>query len=195
MWEMLEAFGKELRKQKEWQIFNDMMIKKQDKYYMDLALQVSKGSKCIRAQYGTVIVSSAGHIVSTGYNGKPAGSCNDGICYRVGLPPNAPKENCCLHSEVNAITFAGRERCLGATLYVSGIPCNDCALVQMQSGIVRLVYFDGAALTGHRGCSNNDYWEKYGSKIERVAFTYEAWEELYGGSNCSSSTKTEPSSS
>ena len=156
------------------------MIERKDKYYMDLAFQVSKGSKCVRAQYGSVIVHRDGYIVATGYNGKPAGSCNDGVCYRVGLPPNAPKENCCLHSEVNAVTFAGRERCMGGTLYVCGIPCNDCALVVMQSGIARLVYFDGATASGHRGCSNDDYWEKYGSQIERVAYSEERWNELFG---------------
>lgn len=156
------------------------MILRVDKYYMDLAFQVLKGSKCVRAQYGTVIVSVNGTIVSTGYNGKPAGSCNDKICYREGLPPNAAKENCCIHSEVNAITFVGRDKCIGGTLYVSGIPCNDCALIVMQSGIARLVYFNGAAATGHKGCSNDDYWEKYGSKVDRVSFTFEEWAELYG---------------
>lgn len=147
---------------------------------MDLAFQVSKGSKCVRAQYGTIIVTKRGGISSTGYNGKPTRSTNDAICYREGLPPNAPKENCCIHSEWNAIMFSDPEERQGGTMYVSGIPCNDCALLIMQSGIARLVYFDGASVTGHRGCSNDGYWDKYGSKVVRVAFTYEEWEEAYG---------------
>jgi deoxycytidylate deaminase len=147
---------------------------------MDLAFQAATGSKCVRAQYGSVIVSSRGTTVVTAYNGKPAGSCNDGTCYREGLPPNAPKENCCLHSEDNAIMFSSPADRQGGTLYVSGIPCNDCGLKIMQCGVARLVFFDGATATGHRGCSNDDYWEKYGSKIERVAFTYDEWERLYG---------------
>lgn len=147
---------------------------------MDLAFDVSKGSKCLRAQYGSVLVHYNGHIVATGYNGKPAGSCNDHICYRQGLPPNAPKENCCLHSEVNVAMFAGKERASGGTLYVSGVPCNDCALVIMQLGVTRLVYFSGVQPSGHRGCSDEPYWDKYGKSILRVPFTYEAWDVLYG---------------
>lgn len=156
------------------------MLMKHDKRYMNLAFEVSRASKCVRAQYGTVIVSRRGTVVSTGYNGKPAGSCNDHICYRQGLPPNAPKENCCLHSEWNAIMFSSPADREGGTMYVSGIPCNDCALLIMQSGISRLVYFDGASVTGHKGCSSDDYFEKYGVQVERVAFTYELWDELYG---------------
>src|SRR6266699_542895 len=151
------------------------MLRPKDKYYMDLAFQVSKGSKCFRAQYGTVIVSSRGTIVSTGYNGKPTGSCNDHVCYREGLPPNAPKENCCLHSEWNAIMFSAPVDRDGGTMYVSGVPCNDCSLLIMQSGISTLVYFDGTLVSGHRGSSDDAFWEKYGSKVVRIPFTYESW--------------------
>jgi dCMP deaminase len=154
-------------------------LQKKDKYYMDLAMQVRCGSKCVRAQYGTVIVSALGHIVATGYNGKPAGSCNDGICYREGLPPNSPKENCCIHSEANAIMFSDPLQRKGGTLYVSGIPCKDCALLIMQSGVSRLVYFNGAALSGHRGSSDPELWDKYGCEIEIVPFTDEAFAETF----------------
>jgi len=158
-----------------------LMILKQDRYYINLAFEIAKGSKCLRAQYGSVIVHPEGHIIATGYNGKPAGSQNDHICYRVGLPPNAPKENCCLHSESNAIMFAGRERCKGATLYVSGVPCNDCGLDVMQAKLARIVYWVGPTAHGHRGCCDDAYWDKYGCDVERVPYTHEAWEELYGG--------------
>lgn len=156
------------------------MIQKKDRYYMDLVMQVREGSKCLRAKYGTLIVSFFGHVVSTGYNGKPAGSCNDHICYREGLPPNAPKENCCIHSEANAIMFSSPVERRDGTMYVSGIPCKDCALLILQSGVKRLVYFDGAAASGHKGSSDPELWKKYGAKIEIVPFTYEGWDELYG---------------
>lgn len=148
-------------------------VTKADKYYMKLAHAVSRGSKCVRANYGTVIVSKDGRIVSTGYNGKPRGSTNDHVCYREGLPPNAPKENCCIHSEANAIMFSDPVERQEATMYVSGIPCNDCALLILQSGISRLVYYTGPQSSGHRGSSDDSFWEKYGSNIERVDFTQE----------------------
>lgn len=81
------------------------MITNKDAYFMNIALKVADGSKCIRAKYGSVIVSKDGRIISTGYNGKPRGSKNDHICYRNGLPDNSPKPNCCLHSEANAISL------------------------------------------------------------------------------------------
>lgn len=155
-------------------------ILKKDKHFMNLAFTVSEGSKCVRAQYGSVVLGMDGHVVSTGCNGKPAGCANDHICYREGLPPNAPKENCCLHSEVNALMFCSPEERRGGTIYVCGIPCNDCALVIMQSGLARIVYYDGASKSGHRGCSDDGYWEKYGKAgITRVAYTEEAWNALY----------------
>lgn len=152
------------------------MILKRDRYYMELAFTVASGSKCIRAQYGSVLVHPMGHLITTGYNGKPAGSCNDYICYREGLPANAPKDNCCLHSESNTLLFAGRERSTGATLYVTGVPCNDCALDMMQAQIARLVYWAGPTSHGHQGCVDEAYWLKYGSPIVRCAYTQEAWD-------------------
>lgn len=137
-------------------------------YYMRMAFEASKGSKCKRANYGTVIVSKDGRLVSTGYNGKPRGSTNDNVCYREGLPPNSPKENCCIHSEANAIMFSDPVSRIGGTMYVSGVPCNDCALLILQSGIVRLVYYTGPQLSGHKGSSDETFWTKYGSTIERV---------------------------
>jgi dCMP deaminase len=110
-----------------------------DSYYMNLAIQVSLRSKCLRAKYGTILVSQDERIVATGYNGKPRNSLNDDVCYRDGLLPNAPKENCCLHSEANCLLFSEPQERTGGTLYVSGIPCADCMLLIMQSGISRLV--------------------------------------------------------
>lgn len=136
-------------------------MNKQDIYFMRLALAVADASKCKRAQYGTVIVSKDGRIVSTGYNGKPRGSCNDDMCYREGLEPNAAKPNCCIHSEANALMFCSPEERRGGTLYVSGIPCTDCALLIMQSGIERVVFLD-ADNNGHRGNSTANFWHQYG---------------------------------
>lgn len=136
-----------------------------DDYFMNIAFSIREASKCLRAKYGSVLVSKDGRIISTGYNGKPRGSINDHICYREGLPSNASKPNCCLHSEVNCIMFSDPIEREGGTLYVSGVPCTDCALVIMQSGISRVVYFDGETETGHRGNMDEDFLKKYGCKV------------------------------
>jgi deoxycytidylate deaminase len=312
-----------------------------DDYYMGLTFEISKASKCLRAKYGSVLVSRDGRIISTGYNGKPRGSCNDHICYREGLPDNArvaisspmdyrlvplsqeqfamvsdidyewacgwkwylsqsgyavrnrhvddpvdlsavirmhreivirsgvvltsnmdvdhisgnpldnrrdnlrpcshmdnqangklrtnntsgfpgvgkkgdkwrayikrdgkfkhlgvfdtaeeardayrsaanllfgefspvnrsiPLHNCCLHSESNCIGFSSPIDREGGTLYVSGVPCTDCALLIAQSGVSRLVYYDGPSASGHRGNFDFDFYDKYGMRFEVVAW-------------------------
>lgn len=133
-----------------------------DTYFMNIALDVAKGSKCIRAKYGSVIVSRDGRIVSTGYNGKPRGAINDYICYREGLEDNAAKPNCCLHSEANALLFSSPEERIGGTIYVSGRPCTDCLLLIFQSGLSELVYLDEDNATGHSGNINQTFILKYG---------------------------------
>lgn len=146
------------------------MISNRDKHFMLLAFIISEQSKCIRAQYGSVLVSSDGRIVSTGYNGKPRGSINDDICYRVGLQPNTNVvPDCCLHSEANCLLFASPEEKIGSTLYVSGIPCENCSLMIAQSKISRLVYYTGEQAHGHSGDFNLDFYNKYGMKYELIA--------------------------
>ena len=141
-----------------------------DLHYLKLAFLVAEQSKCIRAKYGAVIVSHDGRVVGTSYNGKPRDSINDDVCYREGLPDNAAKPNCCLHSEANAIMFTSPEECLGATIYVSGVPCTDCTLMIAQRNFVKLVYYNGAnSYTGHMGNFDMDFYNKYGMTFEVVA--------------------------
>lgn len=145
------------------------MSDRQDAYYLRLAFEIAQGSRCVRAQYGSVLVSADGRIISTGYNGKPRKSINDHICYREGLPDNAAKPNCCLHSEHNCLLFSDPVARQGGTLYVSGIPCTDCALSIAQSGVARLVYYAGPAHTGHFGNFDLDFYMKYGMTFEVVS--------------------------
>jgi deoxycytidylate deaminase len=54
-----------------------------DDYYMDLATAVRSGADCTGTNVGAVIALED-RVVSTGYNGTPAGfsNCNDGGCLR-----------------------------------------------------------------------------------------------------------------
>lgn len=147
---------------------SDIMANK-DKHYLELAFLCAKQSKCIRAMYGSVIVSLDGRVVGTGTNGKPRGSINDNICYREGLPDNSPKANCCIHSEENAILFTTPEECIGATIYVSGIPCVNCLLLIAQRKFAKLVYYDGPNVyTGHKGDFDMEFYKKYGMTFEVI---------------------------
>lgn len=140
-----------------------------DEYFMGFAIQAAKASKCPKAQYGAVIVDRNGRIVATGYNGKPQGSINDGECYRLSVLPNSEKSPCCLHAEANCIMYCDRHKAEGGTMYVSGAPCRMCALSIMQTGLKRLVYINAPTTTGHKGDSDDEFWNRYGCNIERVA--------------------------
>ena len=49
-----------------------------DQSFINIAKEISKASKCVSKQVGAVIVKD-GRILSTGYNGTPAGykNCSD----------------------------------------------------------------------------------------------------------------------
>ena len=121
-----------------------------DIYYMNIALAVSLRGDCVRAQHGTVIVKNH-KIISTGYNGTPAGderSCGaTGQCHRA-LDPDSEHSkgdyDLCwsTHSEANAIIRASWEELKGSTLYVTGTPCPGCSKLIASAGIERLVTYD-----------------------------------------------------
>ena len=126
-----------------------------DEYYLGIAEAVLKRSTCLRRKYGAVIVKND-EIVSTGYNGAVRGEancCDIGYCEREknNVPKGERYELCkALHAEDNAITSAGRENTLGATLYIVGLemkdgsyanpaPCLMCRRKIVNAGIKRVV--------------------------------------------------------
>lgn len=126
-----------------------------DLYYLAIARDVSTRATCLRRKFGAVIVLHDA-IVATGYNGAPRG-CEDslaaGWCYReeFRIPPGERYEMCrSVHAEQNAIMHAGRDRTLGATLYLSGVdaktgelsgiePCLLCTKMIINAGLERIV--------------------------------------------------------
>lgn len=151
-----------------------------DRYFLLLTSDISQRSKCLRAQYGSLIVSADSRIVSTGYNGKPRHAINDQVCYRGDFQANAPKPNCCIHSEANAIAFCSPQDRRGGTIYVSGVPCTDCLLLILQSGLSRVVYLEqkvySPMLGDHSGDTEAEFILKYGVPIEVVGYrTRQIW--------------------
>ncbi|WP_257391540.1 deoxycytidylate deaminase [Cytobacillus gottheilii] len=108
-----------------------------DEYFMDIAIKVSTRATCDRLHVGCVIVKDK-QIVSTGYNGSVSGEKH---CDEIGHLYN--DQNRCIrtiHAEQNAILFADRNSLKGATAYVTHKPCENCAKLLVQAGIVRLIY-------------------------------------------------------
>lgn len=117
-----------------------------DTYYLAIAEAVSKRGECVRRQVGAVIVRDSS-IVGTGYNGAAPGmvSCLDGACPRArgsAAAGTGYADSGCtaIHAEANAIIRAGRERTLGATIYITHKPCDLCTPLIEAAGIARIVH-------------------------------------------------------
>jgi len=127
-----------------------------DEYYINIAREVSKASKCQRSHFGSVVVKND-TIIGTGYNGPARGVDHCNPCRRADCAPGSGYEKCiAVHAEVNGVVQAGgRQGCLGATMYMGShnrkydgtvynasmgdFPCDNCARVLVNAGIVWLV--------------------------------------------------------
>lgn len=113
-----------------------------DKVYMNIAKEIASLSKCVRSKVGSIIVKD-GNIISYGYNGTPKGF--DNCCeYTDQDSGKLVTRSEVLHAEMNAILKAAKtgHAVEGSTLYITLMPCIDCAKYLLQSGIKRLVYLE-----------------------------------------------------
>lgn len=109
-----------------------------DAYFLQIARDIASRATCKRRQVGAVVVLDR-RILTTGYNGAPHGlphctdvgcKMQDGHCIRT------------LHAEQNAIVQGALNgvSLRGATLYVTCQPCNNCAKMIINAGIVKVVF-------------------------------------------------------
>ncbi len=109
-----------------------------DEYFMGVAILASKRSKDPNTQVGACIVSPDQIILSTGYNGFPAGCSDEEFPWcREGAETKYPYV---VHAELNAILNSNGKSLQGASIYVALFPCNECAKAIIQSGIKEVVY-------------------------------------------------------
>jgi len=129
-----------------------------DEYFIGIAKAVAARATCLRRKYGTVITKD-NIIVSTGYNGAPAGmkDCLEvGKCTRKELQiPHGERYELChsVHAEANAVIRAAVHELKGSTIYISGVddsagechsePCMMCKRIILNARIARVVYSDG----------------------------------------------------
>jgi len=129
-----------------------------DEYFIGIARAVSARATCLRRKYGAVITKD-NIIVSTGYNGAPAGmkDCLEvGKCTRKELQiPHGERYELChsVHAEANAIIRASVDELRGSTMYISGVdekgsecnsePCMMCKRMMLNSRIAKVVFSDG----------------------------------------------------
>ena len=114
-----------------------------DTNFINIAAEIATASKCVSKQVGAVIVKD-GRILSTGYNGTPAGftNCCDFWDGKYTNEHHEWSKTYEIHAEMNAIIWAARKGISieGATIYVTLEPCSECSKNLIASGIKRIVY-------------------------------------------------------
>ena len=142
-----------------------------DDIYMDLAVNLSKKSHCVKAKVGAVLTKDT-RIVSLGYNGPPAGTHNCDEEWPDQGCPRDSKGSCslALHAEQNAILYAAKNNVSieGSTLYVTLSPCISCARIIFTTGIKRVIYLNSyAEFKGIPSDEGVDFLRKFGVEVER----------------------------
>jgi dCMP deaminase len=118
-----------------------------DEYFLKIAAVISERATCLRHHMGAVAVIDK-HILTTGYNGAPAGltDCLELGCLRDELKiPSGHRVEICraIHAEQNAIIQAAIHgvSLKGSTIYCTHTPCVLCAKMLINTGIKRFVSF------------------------------------------------------
>ena len=102
---------------------------------MGVAELFARRSTCDRLHVGAVF-SIEGRILATGFNGAPAG---------IRHCPSGPHDGPCktaVHAEQNAVAFAAARgiSLAGSTLVITHMPCLNCSLMLVNTGILGVVY-------------------------------------------------------
>jgi dCMP deaminase len=140
-----------------------------DDIYMELAVNLSKKSHCVKMKVGSVIAKDT-RIVSLGYNGPPSGTHNCDQEWPVDGCARDRKGGCslALHAEANAILYAAKNQITleGATLYVTLSPCLPCARIIYTTGIKKVIFLNSYAK--YKGIDNEegvDFLTKFGVTV------------------------------
>ena len=111
-----------------------------DEYFMGVALLSAGRSKDPNTQVGACIVNPKNKIVGVGYNGFPTGCSDDEFPWnREGDFLDTKYPYIC-HAELNAVINKISADLYDCRLYVALFPCNECAKVIIQAGIIEVIY-------------------------------------------------------
>jgi dCMP deaminase len=103
--------------------------------YLQLAKTLSQRSTCHRLAVGTVITSTDFRkVLAVGYNGNASGLHN-------GCDRDEPGNCGCLHSEENAVINCDAPRHIEKFVFVTHLPCVQCAKRLINLGNVKAVFY------------------------------------------------------
>ena len=116
-----------------------------DAWALGLARLTAQRGTCPRRQVGCVLTDARGHVVATGYNGRPRGfpHCDEAApadrCPGAGAPSGTDLSGCeAVHAEMNALLQC-RDVDLIATCYVTVSPCVTCTKLLLNTSCRRIV--------------------------------------------------------
>jgi len=137
--------------------------------FINIAYELATASKCVSRKTGAVIVKD-GRIVSTWYNGTPAGyvNCCDYWNGEYTKEHHDWSYKYEIHAEMNAIVWAAREWIAveGATIYCTYEPCFDCTRAIIAAGLKRIVFAE--KYKHHSGTEVKDFVEENGATIVQL---------------------------
>ena len=140
-----------------------------DDIYMDLALNLSRRSHCVKIKVGAVITKDT-RIISLGYNGPPAGTHNCDEMWPEKGCERSVKGGCslALHAEENAILYAAKNKVSleNTTVYVTLSPCLACARIMFTTGIKKVYYLN--SYSEYKGVETDEgveFLKKFGVEV------------------------------
>jgi dCMP deaminase len=129
--------------------------------YLELARTLAARSTCSRLQVGTVITSTDFRkVLAVGYNGNATGLHN-------GCDRDEPGNCGCLHSEENAVINCDAPRSVEKIVFVTHLPCLQCAKRLINLGNVQAVYYG----QDYRLRDSIKVLESVGIRVEHMAQT------------------------
>lgn len=107
-----------------------------DEWLMSIAFLVSLRSPDKSTKHGAILSNENHQILGIGYNGFVRGSDDDK------MPQERPaKYRVILHAEVNCILNSQNLLFVkNCTMHITGMPCSNCFLQIVQSGVKKVVY-------------------------------------------------------
>jgi len=150
-----------------------------DEYFMEVAQTIAKRATCDRGRSGCVIARDR-QLLVTGYVGSPVGlpHCDEvgHLMKKVIHDDDSISQHCMrtVHAEQNAICQAAKLGVAinGATLYCKMTPCRTCAMLIINSGIVRVV----CEKKYHRGSESEQMFKDAGIQLEYFEEVIEKYE-------------------
>jgi dCMP deaminase len=150
-----------------------------DEYFMEVARTIAKRATCDRGRSGCVIARDR-QLLVTGYVGSPVGlpHCDEvgHLMKKVIHDDDSISQHCMrtVHAEQNAICQAAKLGVAinGATLYCKMTPCRTCAMLIINSGIVRVV----CEKKYHRGSESEQMFKDAGIQLEYFEEVIEKYE-------------------